>query len=708
MLQDLVYSPTLEYRTGELYNPKDLYAELFENSIKGDLLLGYFSSTAIRVLSHSFSEFISNGGVLRVLANTVLSSDDLQLFENAPFVDLLDIDSLEEVYSKLSSSERNFFMCLRFLMNHDRIQFRFIQPSAGRGIAHFKSAIFEDANKDIVYSKGSCNFTASGLIYNLEEMSVSCSWESDHNLLRIDEFKKYYDQIWCGDSDLVKVADISRLKEWIDDRFDEISLEELVEFSSFRKNKPETGGIILDPETPFNRIKFPYESGPRDYQEEALKKWIENGNRGLFAMATGTGKTLTALNCVLHYYESIGFYRSVIVVPTSALMLQWMDQVSKFGFDEVYLYNNLTKIQSKTLELIDIEPEDSNYILIVSYSTFSKSSFQKKLSNLISHSIVIADEAHNSSSNKASKAFVKLDCFGMLGLSATPERRFDETDSFYERVFHSKFPHTFSFSMKTAIDSGILAPYKYYPIAVEMDKAEFDSYDKVTQSILQLTSRGDLSKEEKEVLKNLSIYRRSIINSASGKEAVTLNVLSRITKRQGDLRYTLIYVPVGYEKADEYQVEIHDFEHRIDRYSNNIRKSFPGCTIAQFTGGMKKEISDGLIESFESGRNQMLISMKCLDEGVDIPIAKNAIFISSSGSPREFIQRRGRVLRAHEDKALAHIYDLYVIPPAGVYPSSATRKIALDEITRLTEFAQLAINKAEVLSVISSIEKSYK
>ena len=165
---------------------------------------------------------------------------------------------------------------------------------------------------------------------------------------------------------------------------------------------------------------------------------------------------------------------------------------------------------------------------------------------------------------------------------------------------------------------------------------------------------------------------------------------------------------MGYEKTDKYDSEAKDVEHRIIRYAEIIRSNFPKFTIAQFIGGINKSRSDNLISSFERGRNQMLISMKCLDEGVDIPIAKNAIFISSSGSPREFIQRRGRVLRTHKDKSLAYIYDLYVVPPNGVYPSIATRKIAKDEINRLTEFAELAVNKAEVLNLISSIEKSYK
>lgn len=708
MLEDLVYSPTLEYRTGELFNPRDLYAELFENSQKCDLLLGYFSSTAIKVLSRSFSEFISKGGVLRVLANTVVSADDLQLFDNSKQIDLLDIDKLEDVYHHLSGSQKNFFECLRFLMNHDRIQIRFIQPKTGRGIAHFKSSVFQDSQDDAVYCKGSCNFTASGLLYNLEEMFVSCSWDSDHNGLRVDEFKNYFNQIWEGENSNVDLADTAQIKNWVDSRFEALSLNEVVKILTSRQEDSTFVTEVDDPKPLFNEIKFPFESGPRGYQQKALDNWLANNRRGLFAMATGTGKTLTALNCLLYLYNANSYYRAIIVVPTSALMLQWEDQVNKFGFKDKYIFNKLTAIQKKTLELINADPLESNFILVISYSAFSKSKFQTKFSRMITNSVVIADEAHNSSAPKASKVFSEINPLGILGLSATPEKRFQDTDLFYQRVFGSKFPHTFSYTMKTAIDNEILTPYKYYPIPVEMEPDEFDNFDRVTQLITQLTSRDKLSNSEKEQLKNLSIYRRSIINSAIRKEVVVIDVLNDIRKRQGDLRYTLIYAPVGYEKTGNHSKETEDLEHRIVRYTEKIRANFPDATIAQFAGGMKKTQSDSLITSFENGSNHMLISMKCLDEGVDIPIAKNALFISSSGSPREFIQRRGRVLRKHEEKIMAHVYDLYVVPPKGSYPSNATRKIAKDEIIRLQEFAELAMNKAEVLNLISLIEKSYQ
>lgn len=705
MLEDLVYSPTLEYRTGELYNPRDLYAELFENSQKCDLLLGYFSSTAIRVLSRSFSEFISKGGVLRVLANTVLSEDDMVLFDGTTSIDLLDLNRLDQIYNALNGSQKDFFKCLKFLMNHERIQFQFIKPTEGRGIAHFKSSLFYDG-QDTVYSKGSCNFTASGLLYNLEEMVVSRSWDSFSDQLRIEEFRKFFNKTWKGENDTIEIADKIRLKEWVDNKFEEITIDELIRINQKKSNRD-----ILTYEPPSlyqsERIKFPYESGPRGYQIEALNRWLENGKRGLFAMATGTGKTLTALNCLLNVYNNLECYRAIIVVPTSALMLQWKEQVQKFGFQEIYVFNKLTEAQRKTLDLLNVNPEKANFIIILSYATFSKAKFNGRFERLISSSFLIADEAHNASALKSSKVFQKISPMGILGLTATPEKRFQETESFYENVFGSRFPHTFSYSMKEAIDKGILTEYKYFPVSVEMNQDEFESYEKVTASIIQLMTKDKLSKLEKDKLKNLSIFRRSIINSAKQKERAILKILDSILQRQGDLKYTLIYAPVGYDKSDNNDDEISVQEHRINRYTEIISKSFSNATIAQFTGGMKKSTSDKLISSFESGDNQMLISMKCLDEGIDIPIARNAIFISSSGSPREFIQRRGRILRTHQSKQLSFLYDLYVVPPKSAFPSNATKKIAQDEILRISEFASLAINKAEVINLISEIESSY-
>jgi len=321
--------------------------------------------------------------------------------------------------------------------------------------------------------------------------------------------------------------------------------------------------------------------------------------------------------------------------------------------------------------------------------------------------MLIADEAHNASANKSSIAFRRYSPESILGLTATPEKRFSDVDTFYQEVFSSSNPYTFSYTMKEAIENEILTPYNYYPIPVRMTEEEFKRYDDVTQTIVQLSSLEKLSKEQKERLKNMSIYRRSIINQASGKENEILNVLARIEKRQGNLKYTLIYSPVGYEKLSIDERELNEAEHRITRYTSLISTKFDSSTIVQYVGGSNKEWSKSVLTSFVNGKNDMLISMKCLDEGVDLPIAQNAIFVSSSGSPREFIQRRGRVLRSHPEKDLAYVYDLFVIPPINKYPSTASKKVIKDEIHRLEEFASLALNRGEVLLQIEDIKNAF-
>ncbi|HAQ71018.1 MAG TPA: hypothetical protein DCR48_08605 [Flavobacteriales bacterium] len=708
MLSDIVFSPTLEYRTNELYNPRDLYEDLFLNSQHCDLLLGYFSTSAIKVLNHSFSQFILSDGVIRIIANNVLSIKDSRLFENLEQdqIDLSDISKLDEFLYQMNQDDKKFFSCLKFLICHERIQFRFIKPKEGKGISHYKSVLVNDG-VDYVYGKGSCNFTASGLVHNLEEMTVSMSWNSSTEKSRSLEFQDYFEKIWRGENDYIDTVDSSEIKIWVSDHFGDITLEEFVKnTASFSTPKLPR---VSEPIPVFfeNPIKFPYEPGPREYQTQAYKSWIDNKKRGLFVMATGTGKTLTALNCLLQEYRESQSYRCVIVVPTAALMEQWEEQIQLFGFSNVFKLNGMTSLQKKSLDLICGRPDDKNFILIVSYGKFSRSDFYQKYGKLISNSMLIADEAHNASAPKSSIAFRRCLPESILGLTATPEKRFSDVESFYQEVFSSSFPYTFSYTMKEAIENAILTPYYYYPIPVRMTENEFKKYDEVTQSIVQLSSIEKLNKEQKDRLKNMSIYRRSIINQASGKESLILNALKDIKKRQGNLKYTLIYSPVGYERLDVDQQELNEAEHRITRYTSLISTKFESATIVQYVGGSKKEWSKSILDSFVNGKNEMLISMKCLDEGVDLPIAQNAIFVSSSGSSREFIQRRGRVLRSHPDKELAHVYDLFVIPPINKYPSTATKKVIKDEIHRLEEFASLSLNRGEVLIQIEDIKNAF-
>jgi superfamily II DNA or RNA helicase len=708
MLRDIVYSPTLEYRTNERYNPRDLYEDLFLNSKKCDLLLGYFSTSAIKVLNHSFSQFILNNGVIRIIANNVLSIKDSKLFENLEqdHIDLLDFSKLEDLLSQMNDDDKKFFSCLKFLICHDRIQFRFIKPKAGKGISHYKSVLVNDG-VDYVYGKGSCNFTASGLVHNLEEMTVSMSWNSSVEESRSLEFLDYFEKIWRGENDYIETVDSTEIKTWVSDHFSDISLEELVENATSLKSRGTKKVSEAADEYVKSPIKFPYESGPREYQWEAYKSWIHNNKRGLFVMATGTGKTLTALNCVLQEYLKSNSYRCVIVVPTAALMEQWDEQIQLFGFSNVFILNSLTSLEKKALDIICKTPEGKNFILVVSYGKFARPDFYYKYNNLISHSMLIADEAHNASANKSAIAFRRYSPETILGLTATPEKRFSDVESFYQEVFSSTSPYTYSYTMKEAIENEILTPYKYYPIPVRMTEDEFKRYDEVTQSIVQLSSMDKLNKEQKERLKNMSIYRRSIINQASGKESKILNVLSNIRRRQGNLKYTLIYSPIGYERLRVDEQELNEAEHRITRYTSLISNKFETATIVQYVGGSNKEWSKSVLDSFMNGKNEMLISMKCLDEGVDLPIAQNAIFVSSSGSPREFIQRRGRVLRSHPEKELAFVYDLFVIPPINKYPSTATKKVIKDEIHRLEEFASLSLNRGEVLVQIEDIKNAF-
>lgn len=238
--------------------------------------------------------------------------------------------------------------------------------------------------------------------------------------------------------------------------------------------------------------RFPYPQGPREYQKTAFENWKNNKQKGLFAMATGTGKTITSLNCLFEIYQRKGYYKAIILVPTITLVNQWEQECRKFRF------SNITKVYSKNLtwrdeiERIrfnekyktDKEPEVS-YIIISTYASYARekvfnilNSFDKK------RLLMIADECHNMGSGSIIKRLKDIPYLRRIGLSATPERQFDDNgNEKIRKFFGSEQGYTYEYSMEDAINKGVLCKYMYYPHLVQLTRAEMDAYAELSDKI---------------------------------------------------------------------------------------------------------------------------------------------------------------------------------------------------------------------------------
>ena len=442
-------------------------------------------------------------------------------------------------------------------------------------------------------------------------------------------------------------------------------------------------------------------------------------------MATGTGKTITSLNCLYEIYKHSGYYKALILVPTVTLVDQWEIECKKFGFDNIIKVCSRNKSWKNDIDRLKATEAISSknalsYVIIGTYASYGKSDVHQELNEFSKKQVLlIADEAHNMGAPNIQHKLIGIPYLRRIGLSATPERQFDDTGNRnIRKFFGAEEGYTYEYSMEEAIHNGVLCEYYYYPHIVRLTDAEMEEYAKISA---RLAKMYNFSKEtfdkDNDILTMLLIKRKRIIHKASKKMGVFKDILQERIAEKGDLRYTLVYVPEG-NFPDTYAADIYDAhdvikddpesEHLIDEYTQAIREAGSRITVKQFTS--QSSDREQTLKDFASGRLQVLTSMKCLDEGVDVPRSELAIFCASTGNPRQFIQRRGRILRTHKDKEFATIHDLIVIPEVNPESDSykMERNMVRAELNRVKNFAMLSRNLDYTIQELEEILDYYK
>lgn len=708
MLKDCNFKNS--YSSG-INEPKEFFTEALIESKNFDLGLGFFSSSAFRSLAYGFALFIANGGTMRIVINHILSDKDKKAIENGEkgIADTFEESILTDVnrlVDTLTKEDEQFFNCFSYLVQLKRLQFVATMSSKG-GLGHDKYGVLTDANNDKISFIGSANFSSTALESNAETITVFRSWKEDD---RVKEYEKQFEDSWSEDNSHLIHIPLERVITHIEGKFSAKDLNSLIQagadlrdvVNNVRGNtsntKPLPPYLVEKIEFKEQEPRFPFPQ-ERQIQIDAYDAWIKNRRIGIFAMATGSGKTVTALNCLLKQYQENGFYKAIIVVPTRALAVQWEEEVKHFNFQNIVSThtekdwkNLIAKYTTKS-----IFDKKKNIVIITTYATFIRKYIQEfiKKTKAIDNFVFIADEAHNLGATGPVKHLphgIKY----RIGLSATPERIYDEggSNKIYE-FFNSEPPkYTYRFTMKDAIDAGILCKYEYHPLFISLTDEEMEQYNLKTEQLRKFID-PDTGKYKKEA-EMLLMARKRIVHKAANKKIKVANLLDE-QKKNGNLNYTFVFVPEGYEpdyaEIDGYDIDSEDI-HIIDEYSEMFKNR--KYSYHQYISGL--DDAQGTLDAFERGDIQILLSMKCLDEGVDIPRAQNAIFISSTGNPRQFIQRRGRVLRTCKGKEMAHIWDLIVTPPNVSDTASETEKnLFVGEVRRILNFAALAENKIDIL-----------
>ena len=439
---------------------------------------------------------------------------------------------------------------------------------------------------------------------------------------------------------------------------------------------------------------FPHGLVLRRYQHQAIANWFDNRGRGTLKMATGSGKTLIALAIATELFQQIGLQVLIVVCPTQHLVSQWSRECEKFNLKPIAAMVRVDNWQGElSNQLYNLQTLAQSFLTIITTnSTLISDAFQSQLKYLPAKTLLVGDEAHNLGSTQIASCLPRN--IGLrLALSATPERQYDEEGTeallnYFGAVIQPEF------TLADAIKQGALARYFYYPVFVELTATEAAEYAKLTKRIGWTLSKNP-SFQNNDNLTSLLTKRSRLIATAENK----LNCLRELMRSRLDTSHTIFYCGDGHLEDDTRQ---------IDAVTHLLGKEL-GFRVNTYTNETSLDERELLRRQFESGELQGLIAIRCLDEGVDIPTIKTAVILASSSNSRQFIQRRGRILRPHPSKQQATLFDTIVIPPSLDRETWEVEKNLLrKELLRFLTFAELADNAEAATAQLLRLQEQYE
>lgn len=537
---------------------------------------------------------------------------------------------------------------------------------------------------------GSANFSVGGFRKNQESLILFRSWSDDTSPKEhIQECEEEFEIIWSNNEVGMRVFDIcsDTIKKLVSSR------KSVGRIPVFPESELYDSQSIDQPQIKFSIPSFlVWDKGQYVHQSLAIHKWEDNARQGILSIATGGGKTLTSLIAAQRLYEEIGSLHIVIVVPTRILADQWSSECQLFnlaatGFESSKSTDERVSSIADQITLVE-EGISTVAVSIIIQNTLKSGSFQQLIQDSQCNTLLIADECHNLG-NKNFLKCLPLNIVYRLGLSATPIRQYDEIGT--EKLFDYFGGEVFSFKISDAI--GVcLVPYRYYVHVVELTHEETEKYADLTRKIRKLSqcSHDNLNVGSSDsYLDQLIRMRGELIENADGKISVLDKVLNSMTTDQ--LRKSIFFCS---SKRKDQIDRVHEVLHERELVYRQVTQDESG----------NSQVLDKIISDYKAGNIDAITAKKVLDEGANIPEIKTAFFIASTKTEREWIQRRGRVLRMAKGKSEAIIHDFLCIPNSD-FDLKDIRSVFDRELTRAEEFAGHSSNKLEKESGFVKIER---
>lgn len=660
----------------------DFYVPALSVSVRYDRGVGFFSSGWLRMAAQGMVQFAENEGRARILTSPILAKKDLEAMlygEEARRNPVLRAALLKNVVKLRKTLAADTLSALAWMIADEILTLRLAVPTHKlSGDFHDKFGVFTDVEGNQISFSGSPNESIQG-VQNYESIKIFKGWEPAFAPLVTADAARF-ERLWRNEDKNVRVyalpdavrERILRLREY----------KRPYSIPSWRKPP-----ILHEEKATYQPVAphIPATLTLRDYQDEAIAAWFANDCRGLLEMATGAGKTITALAASTALFAQENRLALIITVPYQHLVDQWQAESRAFGYRPLLAYQNKQRwLDQLNQAVVAFNGRfRSDLTVITTHATFGTEAFQATLARITDSALLIADEAHHLGAEKHRQRFPEQ-CAYRLALSATPDRWFDDAGTAALRRYFGTT--VYRYPLQKAIGQS-LTPYYYYPHLVELTEEELKAYQELTEKIGRVFHLDDADAEE--IVAALLRQRAALLNNAVNK----LETLSHLIDQQQEIRHALFY-------TDPAQIEA------VLRLLGTEK----GLLVHSFTAKESNAKRQTLLADFASGELQGLVAMKCLDEGVDVPNTKIAFFLASSGNPREFIQRRGRILRRAPNKESAVIHDLIAVPPVMSHNSSSyqtERTILKRELQRFKEFATLAKNKHQAIEAIWELATHY-
>jgi superfamily II DNA or RNA helicase len=546
---------------------------------------------------------------------------------------------------------------------------------------------------------GSINATESAFSDNFEQVAVNRSWESDSSKKVVTKIDEMFEKIWSGTFESIKTVSLNKNTiNYLHKVYESLDHNQVTNVSLMN----DLADIIMTEEsvgTSPSSLKIPewlnYTTGNFSHQEKAVNAWFENNGRGILSIATGGGKTLTALIAATLVANKEKSLLVVIAVPTIALINQWADDVKDFCIEplnsQIYPKDQLGKVVNGCVRRLRFGASQCE-VIIATHEGLKSDRFLKLLEKAETNTtlMLIGDEVHNLGSIGFQNAAPNIFRY-RLGLSATFERQFDDDGTQFLLDYFGKV--VFNFDLKDAI--GVcLVPFNYYVHLVPLNENEEDEWSELTYEIKRLSYAVDLpdGANEKERWKTLCLKRRRIVESAEGK---ILALAKNLPDNKDNIKRTLIFCT---DKYPEQLTSVNEL--LINRYVN-----FHQITAEETSN---KKLLKTIINEFDLDNLQVLTSKRVLDEGFNIPQTETAYLLASNTVKRQWIQRLGRVLRTSKstNKVKAIIHDFVVIPMCEDGKIDIDLKSLLrGELRRIQFFDSLSKNGLEKSGTAEIVEK---